>query len=231
MEDGIQPNLQIDQIYSLNGLNYLSAVEILKRFFMTSKNNLKLFVSKYVSLTDEEFEHFESFFETRQFKKKELLIREGEVEKYLNYIDSGAARLFFSKGKEEIVMEFAVENEVIGCFNSFFSHTPSHFSIEAIEPLTVFSLTHENLETLFVNNVKIETLARLFTREAYLKKTDFDYHRARTTTEKRFVEFVQNNGHLIQRVPQKYLASYLGIKPETFSRMKHLIKNPKDKKR
>ena len=194
---------------------------------MTSKNNLKAFVAKYVSLTEEEFEYFESFFETRHFKKKDLLIREGEVEQYVNYIDSGSAMLFFLKGKEEIVMEFGIENDVISCFNSFFSKKPSHFSIEAMEPLVVFSLTLENLEALFAYSVKIETLGRLFTREAYLKKTDFDYHRARATTEKRFVEFVQNNGHLIQRIPQKYLASYLGIKPETFSRMKHLIKNHK----
>src|SRR4051812_433054 len=145
---------------------------------MTSKNNLKAFVSRYISLSEEEFEYFESFFETRHFKKKELLIREGEVEKYLNYIDSGSARLFFLRNKEEVVMEFAIENEVIGCFNSYFSAKPSHFSIEAMEPLTVFSLTHENLETLFATNAKIETLGRLFTREAYLKKTDFDYHRA-----------------------------------------------------
>ena len=196
---------------------------------MTSKNNLKAFVAKYVSLSEEEFEYFESFFEIRHFKRKDLLIREGEVEKYINYIDSGSARLFFLKGKEEIVMEFGIENEVIACFNSFFSKKPSHFSIEAMEPLVVFSLTLENLETLFAYSVKIETLGRLFTREAYLKKTDFDYHRARSTTEKRFVDFVHNNGHLIQRVPQKYLASYLGIKPETFSRMKHLIKNHKQR--
>ena len=193
---------------------------------MTSKDNLKTFVSKYVSLTDEEFEYFESLFETRHFKKKEILIREGEVEKYLNYIDSGSARLFFLKGKEEVVMEFAIENDVIGCFNSFFSKKPSHFSIEAMEPLTVFSLTNENLENLFAYSAKIETLGRLFTREAYLRKTDFDYHRLRASTEKRFVDFVLNNGHLIQRIPQKYLASYLGIKPETFSRMKHRVKNP-----
>jgi len=197
---------------------------------MTSKNNLKAFVSKYVALTDEEFGYFESFFEVRHFKKRELLIREGEVEKHLNYIDSGSAMIFFQKGKEEIVMEFGIENDVISCFNSFFSQKPSHFSIEAMESLTVFSITLENLEALFAYSVKIETLGRLFTREAYLRKTDFDYHRARTTTEKRFVEFVQNNGHLIQRIPQKYLASYLGIKPETFSRMKHLIRNREDKK-
>src|SRR4051794_34133299 len=101
---------------------------------MTSKDNLKTFVSKYVSLTEKEFEYFESFFEIRHFKKRELLIREGEVEKYLNYVDSGSARLFFLKAKEEIVMEFAVENDVISCFNSFFSKKPSHFSIEAMEP-------------------------------------------------------------------------------------------------
>jgi len=57
-----------------------------------------------------------------------------------------------------------------------------------------------------------------------LKKAAFDYHRVRVTTQERFIDFVRNNGNLLQRMPQKYLASYLDMKPETFSRMKHLTK-------
>jgi CRP-like cAMP-binding protein len=133
--DSFQTDLQVGQIYWINGLNYLTVVESLKISVMTSMSNLKNFVSKYVSLTEEEFEYFESFFEIRHFKKKELLIREGEVEKYINYIDTGSARLFFLKGKEEIVMEFAIENELIflkyalsffnrsyGAIDRFFTH-------------------------------------------------------------------------------------------------------------
>jgi CRP-like cAMP-binding protein len=191
---------------------------------MSSTENLKNFISKFVLLTDVEFDYVASFFESRNFKKKEKLVQEGEIEKYLNFIESGLARLFFTRGKEEVIMEFASENEIICCYESFLSGETSKFSTESIEPLIVLSITFENLEKLFEFSPKIERLGRLFATSEYLKKADFDYHRARVTTQQRFLNFVHDNGKLLQRVPQKYLASYLDIKPETFSRMKHLTK-------
>jgi len=191
---------------------------------MRTIGNLRNFVSKYVPLTQSEYDYFESFFEKRSIKKKEKLLQEGEVEKYLNFIESGLARLFFVRGKEEVVMQFSSENEIICCYESFLSGNPSVFFTESIEAMVVLSITLENLEKLFVFSPKIERLGRLFTTQEYLKKANFDYHRVRVTTQERFIDFVNNNRNLLQRVPQKYLASYLDMKPETFSRMKHFTK-------
>jgi CRP-like cAMP-binding protein len=191
---------------------------------MKSIDGLRSFTTNYVSLTDPEFDYFVSFFELRTFKKKEKLVQEGEVEKYLNFIQSGLARLFFVRGKEEVVMQFTVENEVICCYDSFLSGEPSNFSVESIEPMVVLSITLENLERLFEYSPKIERLGRLFATQEYLKKATFEYNRVRVTTQERFIHFIRSNGNLFQRIPQKYLASYLNMKPETFSRLKHLIK-------
>ena len=191
---------------------------------MHANGYLRNFVSKYVSLTESEYAYFESFFEIRNFKKKEKLLLEGEFEKYLNFIVSGLARQYFVRKKEEVVMQFSSENEIICCYDSFLSEKPSSFFIESIEPMTVLSITLENLEKLFEFSPKIERMGRLFATEQYLKKAAFDYNRVRVTTQERFIDFVQNNSNLLQRVPQKYLASYLDIKPETFSRMKHFTK-------
>jgi CRP-like cAMP-binding protein len=191
---------------------------------MNAMGNLKDFVSAFVSLTESEYAFFESFFEKRYFKKKEKLLQEGEVEKYLNFIESGLARLYFFNDKEETVMQISAENEIICCYESFLSGKPSGFSIEAIEAMAVLSITLENLEKVFAFSPKFERLGRLFATREYLKKTDMDYFRVRVTTQQRFIDFLRNNQMLVQRVPQKYLASYLGVKPETFSRMKHLTK-------
>jgi CRP-like cAMP-binding protein len=191
---------------------------------MHTIGNLRNFISSFVSLTDSEYAYFESFFEKRNFKKKEKLLKEGEIEKYLNFIVSGLARLYFIRGKEEIVLQLSSENEVICCYDSFLSGKPSNFFIETLEPMAVLSITLENLEKLFEFSPKIERLGRLFATEEYLKKADFEYHRVRVATKDRFIDFVRDNRNLLQRVPQKYLATYLDIKPETFSRMKHLIK-------
>ena len=191
---------------------------------MDSIGNLRDFISKFVTLTDSEYNYFVSFFESRSFKKKEKLAQEGEVEKYLNFVEFGLARMYFVREKEEVVLQFSAENEVICCYESFLSGKPSNFSVESIEPMVVLSITNENLEKLFEFSQKFERIGRLFATQEYLKKAAFDYQRLRVTTQKRFIEFYRDHSDLLQRVPQKYLASYLDIQPETFSRMKHLTK-------
>ena len=191
---------------------------------MNAIGNLREFASDFVSLTESEFAYFESLFEKRYFKKKEKFLKEGEVEKYMNFIESGLARLYFVSNKEETILQICSEKEVICCYESYLSGKPSSFFTEALEDMVVLSITHENLEKLFAFSPKFERLGRLFATQEYLKKADLDFYRARLTTQQRFIDFIRNNHMLVQRVPQKYLASYLEIKPETFSRMKHFTK-------
>jgi CRP-like cAMP-binding protein len=187
---------------------------------------VKSYVSNYVALSDQELNYLAGLFEMRNFEKRQKLVEEGEVEKYLNFILQGLARKFFIRKNEEMVILFARENEIICCFDSFMSGEPSNFSVEAMEPMVVLSITPDNVEKLFDFSPKMEKLGRLIATQEYLKKESFEYNRVRLTSQERFINFIRNNGNLLQRVPQKYLASYLNMKPETFSRLKHLIKNP-----
>jgi len=165
-------------------------------------------------------------FEFRHFEKKQKLVVEGEVEKYLNFILQGLARKYFVRKNEEMVIQFSRENEIICCFDSFMSGEPSNFSVEALESLDVVSITMENVEKLYEFSPKMERLGRLIATQEYLKKESFEYNRLRLTSQERYINFIRNNSNLLQRVPQKYLASYLNMKPETFSRLKHLMKRP-----
>jgi CRP-like cAMP-binding protein len=187
---------------------------------------VKSYLSNYISLSEEEFNFLASLFELRKFEKRQKLLVEGEVEKYLNFILQGLARKYFIRKNEEMVMQFASENEIICCYDSFMSGDPSNFSVEALEPMVVVSITLDNVEKIYDFSPKMERLGRLIATQEYLKKERFDYNRVRLTSQERFINFVRNNRNLMQRVPQKYLASYLNMKPETFSRLKHFIKKP-----
>ncbi len=187
---------------------------------------VQTYLSNYVSLNEEEFNFLASLFEVRHFEKKQKLVEEGEVEKYLNFILKGLARKYFIRKNEEMVMQFSRENEIICCYDSFMSGEPSNFSVEALEYMSVVSITNENVEKLYDFSPKMERLGRLIATQEYLKKESFEYNRVRLTSQERFINFIRNNGYLLQRVPQKYLASYLNMKPETFSRLKHLMKRP-----
>jgi CRP-like cAMP-binding protein len=187
---------------------------------------VKSYLSNYISLSEEEFDFLASLFELRKFEKRRKLVVEGEVEKYLNFILQGLARKYFIRKNEEMVMQFASENEIICCYDSFLSGDPSNFSVEALEPMVVVSITLDSVEKLYDFSPKMERLGRLIATQEYLKKERFEYSRVRLTSQERFINFVRNNRNLMQRVPQKYLASYLNMKPETFSRLKHFIKKP-----
>jgi len=165
---------------------------------------VKSYLSNYVSLNEQEFRFLGSLFELRNFGKREKLVEEGEVEKYLNFILQGLARKFFIRKNEEMVMQFSRENEIICCYDSFMSGEPSNFSFEALEPMVVVSITHDNVEKLYEFSPKMERLGRLIATQEYLKKESFEYNRVRLTSQERLNSYQQsleeNKCHSVTRL-------------------------------
>src|SRR6185503_15694090 len=104
---------------------------------------------------------------------------------------------------------------------SYLSGEPSNYVVETIEPTTFLSFDKTKIEQLYEQDIKWQRLGRLVITDLFLQKENWDIERILYNTQERFVRFVSTNSTLFQRVPQKYLASYLNIQPETFSRLKH----------
>ena len=104
------------------------------------------------------------------------------------------------------------------------SIAPSEYSIETIEPSTVVSISYDDLESVLAISKTMEHLGRMVITHTMMLKDRWQIQLVKMTPRERFLNFVTRNPELMQRVPQKFLASYLNIKPETFSRFKHLLK-------
>ena len=185
---------------------------------------LQKYIDQFIDLPAEELEALINSIEVRSVDKKVKLTDVEETEKYLYFVIKGLARKFFYKGKEEIITQIAKEGELISSSVSYFSGMPSGYVIETIEPTTFYSLHHDRAEQLYIRYPKLERLSRLIITELFLQKEVWELERIRYSTKERFLRFMTDNPELFQRVPQKYLASYLNIKPETFSRLKHLLR-------
>jgi len=186
------------------------------------------FLHKFIDLTEEEFnEIIRPYLELRQFKKKQVITQPGEVEDYLNYVVKGLVRKFYKKGETEINTQISTEGHIVHAQESFHSRTPSEYCIEAIEPATLISVTYDDLEKIYSVSAKMERLGRLVITFSMVIKDRWQTNMIRLTPRERFLDFVHKNPELLQRVPQKYLASYLNIQPETFSRFKHMLKGKK----
>lgn len=184
------------------------------------------YLHKFIEVTNEEFENdIYPFIQIRKFPKRAIITKRGDIENYFNFILKGLVRKYYKKDKEEINIQISTEGHIIHAQESFHSRLPSEYYVEAIEPVTLVSVAYKDLELLYSQNPKMERLGRLVITFSMVLKDKWQMQMIKLTPRERFMLFMERNPELLQRVPQKYLASYLNIQPETFSRFKHLIKN------
>ncbi len=192
---------------------------------MDANKQLMAYLQRFAEVTEEEFnQYLLPVCKVRKFAKKEVLTEVGEVENYFNFIARGLIRKYYRKGHTEINTQISIENHLILSQESFHGRTPSEYVVEAVEPSVVVSISYDDLEKLYRRSHRMEHLGRLVVTYAMIIKDRWQMQTVKMTPRERFLHFVARNPELMQRVPQKYLATYLNIKPETFSRFKHLIR-------
>jgi len=193
---------------------------------MSHQKSLLDFLNKFIPLSLNEYnELIAPCIIKRHFDKKSIITTAGEVENYINFIDSGLVRKYYKKANDEVNTQISNEGHIIHSQESFHSRTPSEFSIETIEPTELSSITYECLEKMYSSSEKMQRLGRLVITATMVLKDKWLSQLVKLSPRERFISFVTRHPELMQRVPQKYLASYLNIKPETFSRFKHLVKD------
>jgi CRP-like cAMP-binding protein len=183
------------------------------------------YIQQFINLTQQEFAVIAAYIQVRHFERRVKLTDIGEKENYLNFIHKGLIRKYFLRNNEEVITQIASEKELICSSVSFLTQVASDYVVEAIEPSTVFSISKENLEEIYSLGPKMERMGRLITIDWLLRKEYWENSRIQLEPKERFLKFLSEHPHFLQRVPQKYLASYLNIKPETFSRYKRLVIN------
>ena len=192
---------------------------------MNPKKSFLDFLNKFIPISQDEYDELIlPCVVKRKFEKKTLITQAGAVEEYMNSIDHGLARKYYKKENEEINTQISYEGHIIHAQESFHSRTPSEYTIETIEPCELTSITYECLERIYSSSLKMQQLGRLVITATMVLKDKWQSQLVKLTPRERFLNFVSRHPELMQRVPQKYLASYLNIKPETFSRFKHMVR-------
>jgi CRP-like cAMP-binding protein len=181
------------------------------------------YLQRFMTITIDELKMLLSYCEIRQVEKRTILVKEGEVDNYLNMVVKGLIMKYVRVKKSDMILQLATEGHVIHSEISFLTRSPSLVYVETLEPTIMLSLTYDKMEEALDKFPQGERLGRLILTGMYVKKEESRYFRLLKSARERFLDYVNAHPHMLQRVPQKYLASYLNIKPETFSRMKHLV--------
>ena len=178
-------------------------------------------ISRIVTLTPQEQALFLSNVETKNYKAKTILLNAGEICKHSYFVNSGLLRSFnINDNIVEHVLQFACEGWWIGDMYSLLSQKPGNLFIEVMEDSEVVLLPKENQEKLYAEIPKLERFFRILTENSLVSNQERLMDNLSLTAEERFEKFCKKYPTLIQKVPQKQIASYIGVTPEFFSKMK-----------
>lgn len=178
-------------------------------------------INKIVTLTPEEELLFLSKIEIKTYKAKTVLLSAGEISKYSYFVNSGLLRSFnINDNIVEHILSFACEGWWIGDMYSLISQKPGNLFIEVLEDTEVVLLTRQTQNELFNEIPKLERFFRILTENSLVAHQERLMDNLSLPAEERFDKFCKRYPTIIQRVPQKQIASYIGVTPEFFSKMK-----------
>jgi CRP-like cAMP-binding protein len=181
-------------------------------------------IDQHIKLTKQEQELFLSKTETHLYKAKTILLNSGAICKYSYFVNSGILRSFnINDNIVEHVMSFACEGWWIGDMYSLISQKPGNLFIEVLEDAEVVLLSKENQEVLYQEIPKLERFFRILTENSLVANQERLMDNLSLTAEERFEKFCKKYPTLLQKVAQKQIASYLGVTPEFFSKMKNRL--------
>jgi CRP-like cAMP-binding protein len=181
-------------------------------------------VSRHIDLTDSEVEYFRSVLTHRRFRKKQFVLQAGEVCRHENFVVSGCLRGFhYGLDGSEYTTTLAVEDWWISDLESLIRNTPATMSIEAVEDSEVLQLARSDYESLYTRVPKFERLFRILLENAFMAHQRRLLSMTSQTAEQRYREFIERYPKFAQRVPQKHIASFLGVTPEFLSRVRKSI--------
>jgi CRP-like cAMP-binding protein len=188
---------------------------------MTNDSKLLYYFNKWSALTREDEVIILSAFEPVSIKRKKDLLVAGQVCKYLYFINKGCLRSFYidTKGVEHIY-QIRMDNSWISDLESFSSQQPSRYNIEALEDTSMLRISKTRMEQLLEEVPALERYFRILFQKAYVNALNRLNATMWETAMDRYQEMLRENPEVFQRVPLVYIASYLGITPESLSRIR-----------
>ena len=183
---------------------------------------------KTIPLTEEERELITSYLTLKKLRKKQYLLQEGDVAKCVAFVEKGALRLYkVNEDATEHIVQFALEGQFLTDLYSFLTKEPSIYNIDAIEDSELVLISGSASDELRKGSPSYQEFIFQATSEAYIQLERRMTSVISLSLEERYKELTENHPNIIQRLPQHMIASYMGLTPETLSRVRKRISTHK----
>ncbi len=188
---------------------------------MDSFNKLLANISRYVNLNKEESQKISSIVQETRVKRRQFIDQPGYTCRFRNYVVQGSFRSFFldKEGKDHTV-QIALEDWFVSDFYSYITQTPATMFVEALEDAVILQMKYDEIESLCKEIHALSEYFRITTERAFAFSRNRTLSNLSKSAEERYIELTERYPDIAFRVPQKIIASYLGMSPEFLSKIR-----------
>ena len=180
-------------------------------------------IREYITLSRIDCTLIEELFEPLFLSKGEVLLQEGNICKYFYYVNKGLLRQFMNYDGKELTIHFNEENTFVCDYESFITKTPSQKTIVALEDTVLQIISYASLQRFYKEIEEGERFGRLLLEETFIKAIQYIISGLTDTPQERYLKFMKLYKNIEQRVAQKYIASFVGVTPQSLSRIRRRI--------
>lgn len=194
-----------------------------KKDYIYCVEKLRKILNEKVSISDSDWQFISSKLHIKEYKKKDILITTNTIENKIYFILEGVFRLFIELPEKDVTIDFGFPSKFLSSYSSFLTQTPSVASIQSLTRSKVICISRADLHEIYKHTNAGESIGRVFAEDFFLYKSKRELSFMKDSPTNRYLNLVKEQQQLIQEIPQKYLASYIGITPQALSRIRAKI--------
>lgn len=192
---------------------------------ITEQAQLVAAFQKEVRFDEELKTTFLSYWVEKEYDKHDWICEAGQTEPYFYYVLDGVQVLYFLDNKgDKVVLGFSYQGDYSGSYESFLYQKPSPLFVESLLPSRMLAISYDNYHHLFELSHDFERWARKFSEGILFGRLQREIEIVNLTASERYLNFMRRCPDVLHQIPQKYLASYLNMKPETYSRLRRSVR-------
>lgn len=180
-------------------------------------------ITKIINLNSVNIDIVKSLFKEKNYKKGEFFLSEGQICNQVGFITKGLMRYYINHDGEEKTYAFSQENDYVCNYESFIPQIPSSKIIQTLEDSTVFVISYDDLQVFYANVYEGERFGRIAIEAVFIQLIQDLNSFYTETPEHRYEKFIKNHSDLLQRISQYHIASFVGVKPQSLSRIRKRI--------
>lgn len=177
-------------------------------------------IQHFVPLSDTEKELIQQLFKIKNFARGEYFLKEGQICQHVGFIQKGLVRYYINKEGEELIYGFGMEGRFACNYESFLDRSISSKNIQCIEDSCLLMISHEGLQQFYSDIKGGERFGRIIAEQVFVESVKQISSLYSDAPELRYRKFLESYPELLQRIPQYHISSYVGVKPQSLSRIR-----------